>query len=139
MPICYVRPRAPEHLVFLSGYYNAGPVGLKMSLEAHKARVCQPVPILPLRVSLPLKERVIALKEKAESQPAKAPRYPDGMTEREVEVLRLIASGNTDQKIANELVISRRTVNNHVRSIFNKTAVANRAEAAAYATRQGLL
>ena len=70
--------------------------------------------------------------------PAKASAYPDGLSQREVEVLRLIAAGRTDREIADELVISSRTVNNHVRSILNKTAVANRTEAAAYATRHGL-
>ena len=56
-----------------------------------------------------------------------------------MEVLRLIAAGKTDREIADELVISSRTVNNHVRSILNKTAVANRTEAATYASRNGLV
>ena len=59
--------------------------------------------------------------------------------QREVEVLRLIAGGKTDREIAEELIISIRTVGNHVSSILNKTAVANRAEAATYAAQQGLL
>jgi len=87
----------------------------------------------------PLVERVVALQERTASQPAKAPAFPDGLTQREVEVLQLIAAGKTDREIADELVISSRTVNNHVRSILNKTAVANRTEAAAYATRHGLV
>ena len=87
----------------------------------------------------PLMERVVALHERSESQPAKAPTYPDGLTQREVEVLRLIAVGKTDREIADELVISSRTVNNHVRSILNKTAVANRTEAATYAALHGLV
>jgi len=87
----------------------------------------------------PLMERVAALEERAASQPARAPTYPDGLSQREVEALRLIAPGRTDRKIADELVISSRTVNNHVRSILNKTAVANRTEAATYAAREGLV
>lgn len=63
----------------------------------------------------------------------------DGLTVREIEVLKLVASGNTDQQIAEILVVSRRTVNNHVRNIFNKVEVSNRAEAAVYAARQGLV
>ncbi len=87
----------------------------------------------------PLTERVRERLDRIESQRTEVSSYPSGLTDREVEVLRLIASGKTDQEIADELIISRRTVNNHVRSIFNKTAVANRAEAAAYAAREGLL
>ena len=87
----------------------------------------------------PLMERVVALQERREAQPTRAPAYPDGLSQREVEVLRLIAAGKTDREIADELVISSRTVNNHVRSILNKTAVANRTEAASYATREGLV
>ncbi len=64
--------------------------------------------------------------------------YPDGLTEREVGVLRLICDGKTDREIGEALYISFRTVGNHVRSILNKTAAANRTEAASYANRQGL-
>ena len=63
---------------------------------------------------------------------------PDGLTPREVEVLRLIANGRSNQDIANELVISFNTVTNHVKSIFGKTGCANRTEAAAYAIPRGL-
>ena len=64
--------------------------------------------------------------------------YPDGLTHREVEVLRLASLGKTNQEIAEELVISLRTVANHVTSILNKTIASNRTEAAVYATRHGL-
>jgi ATP/maltotriose-dependent transcriptional regulator MalT len=86
----------------------------------------------------PLIERVVAFQEHAKSQPVKAPAYPDGLTQREVEVLRLIALGRSDRDIAEELVLSTRTVNAHVRNILNKIAVANRTEAASYAARLGL-
>jgi class 3 adenylate cyclase/DNA-binding CsgD family transcriptional regulator len=59
--------------------------------------------------------------------------YPDRLSAREVEVLRLIARGRTNQEIANELVISLNTVTRHVSNIFDKTSVNNRAEAASYA------
>ena len=58
----------------------------------------------------PLMERVIALQERAESQPARAAAYPDGLTEREVEVLRLIALGKSNRDVAEELFISLSTV-----------------------------
>ena len=49
--------------------------------------------------------------------------YPDGLTAREVEVLRLLAQGLTDTQIAEQLVISPRTVNNHLTSIYSKIQV----------------
>jgi DNA-binding CsgD family transcriptional regulator len=87
----------------------------------------------------PLMERVARLQEQIQSQPARPPAYPDGLTQREVEVLRLIAVGKSDREIAQELFISVRTVNNHVRGILNKTGLSNRVEAAAYAVRLGLV
>jgi DNA-binding NarL/FixJ family response regulator len=69
---------------------------------------------------------------------AAAPAWPAGLTGREVEVLRLIAAGHSNRAIAEALFISPNTVLRHVSNIFAKIGVANRAEAAAYATRQGL-
>ena len=87
----------------------------------------------------PLMDRVIALQERAESQPAKAPKYPDGLTPREVEVLRFIAAGKTDREIAEELFIAVRTAGYHVSNILNKTNSSNRTEAATYASQNGLV
>jgi DNA-binding CsgD family transcriptional regulator len=92
----------------------------------------------------PLMERVVALKDKVESQPLRgnrpiAPTYPDGLTEREVEVLRRIAAGKTDREIAEALFISVRTVTTHVSNILNKTSTANRTEAATYTAQHGLV
>ena len=64
---------------------------------------------------------------------------PDGLTPREIEVLRLIANGRSNQEIASELVISFYTVTNHVKNILGKTGCANRTEAAAYAIPRGLV
>ena len=63
---------------------------------------------------------------------------PDGLTPREIEVLRLIANGKSNRDIADELVISFNTVTNHVKNILGKTGCANRTEAAAYAIPRGL-
>jgi predicted ATPase/class 3 adenylate cyclase/DNA-binding CsgD family transcriptional regulator len=67
---------------------------------------------------------------------APAPRpvaaYPEGLTEREVEVLRLVAQGLTDAQVAEQLVISPRTVNGHLRSIYSKLGVTSRAAATRY-------
>jgi DNA-binding CsgD family transcriptional regulator len=64
--------------------------------------------------------------------------YPDGLTAREVEVLRLVAQGLTNKEIAYELSISTNTVATHLKHLLEKTRVANRAEATAYALRRGL-
>ena len=87
----------------------------------------------------PLTNRVGALRERAESQPTKAPPYPGGLTQREVEVLRLVAAGKTNQEIADDLFISVKTVGYHVGNILNKTTSTNRTEAATYASQNGLV
>ncbi|MEP7115411.1 MAG: helix-turn-helix transcriptional regulator, partial [Ilumatobacteraceae bacterium] len=63
----------------------------------------------------------------------------DGMSQRELEVLRLIAEGRSNREIGEQLFISQHTAANHVRSILQKTGCVNRAEAAAYAVHRGLL
>ena len=67
-----------------------------------------------------------------------AANYPDGLTEREVGVLRLLAQGKSNQQIAVELDISLHTAGHHVGSILAKTGAANRTEAASYAFQLGL-
>ena len=86
----------------------------------------------------PLIERVVASQERAKSQPVKTRPFPDGLTQREVEVLRLVAAGKSNRQIAEELFISPRTVARHVSNIFIKIDVTNRTEAAAYAARHDL-
>ena len=76
-----------------------------------------PIPIEPPS-TLPAKSRAI---------------YPDGLTAREVEVLRYIAQGWTDTHIAEQLVISRRTVNTHLTSIYSKIQVTSRSGATRFA------
>jgi DNA-binding NarL/FixJ family response regulator len=71
------------------------------------------------------------------SQPS--PAYPAGLTAREVEVLRLVASGLTNAQIAQQLVISTRTVNAHMRSIYNKLEISSRTAATRYAIDHHLL
>jgi predicted ATPase/DNA-binding CsgD family transcriptional regulator len=64
--------------------------------------------------------------------------YPDGLTEREVEILRLMARGKSNRDIGEELFITPNTVANHVKNILSKTATGNRTEAAAYARDRSL-
>jgi DNA-binding CsgD family transcriptional regulator len=64
--------------------------------------------------------------------------YPDRLTAREVEVLRLVAQGLSDAQIADKLVISPRTVNTHLSSIYNKIQVSSRSGATRYAIEHQL-
>ena len=63
----------------------------------------------------------------------------DKLTEREVEVLRLIATGATNREIAEELVISEGTVKNHVSNILSRLGLRDRTQAAIYARERHLL
>jgi NarL family two-component system response regulator LiaR len=60
------------------------------------------------------------------------------LTEREMEVLRLVAQGLSNEDIAGRLVIAERTVRTHVSNILGKLHLANRTQAALYALREGL-
>jgi DNA-binding CsgD family transcriptional regulator len=76
----------------------------------------------------------------AETPPRQsAPAYPDGLTPREVEVLRLIAAGKSTKEIAATLVISSPTVERHITHIYEKIGARGRAEATTYALRHSLV
>ena len=62
----------------------------------------------------------------------------DALTEREIDVLKLVARGYSNQEIADKLVINSRTVGKHVSNILEKLHLANRTQAALYALREGL-
>jgi predicted ATPase/DNA-binding CsgD family transcriptional regulator len=68
-----------------------------------------------------------------------APQNPYGLSDREVEVLRLVAEGLTDGQVARELHISPRTVGRHLGSIYKKLGVPSRAAAAKMAVKHGLI
>ena len=63
---------------------------------------------------------------------------PGGLSEREAEVLRLVAAGRSNREIGEELAISLNTADRHVSNILTKIGAANRAEAASFAVRHGL-
>lgn len=87
-------------------------------------------------IGLPaLERRAVALGAGATPPPA----LPDGLSEREVEVLVQLARGRSNREIGRALHISEHTAANHIRSILRKTRCANRTEAAGYALRRGLV
>jgi DNA-binding NarL/FixJ family response regulator len=88
--------------------------------------------LLESAVTGPILQRLVELSQAS-------PRPDDVLSQREKEVLLLIAKGNTNREIASALVISEHTARNHVTSILDKLGFSRRSEAAAYAARLGLL
>jgi DNA-binding CsgD family transcriptional regulator len=87
-----------------------------------------------------LEERLTVRLGRTVAPPSPAtPSSLDDLSQREVEVLRLLAAGKSNRDIAEALYISLNTVATHVRNILTKTGTVNRTEAAAYALRHGLL
>jgi predicted ATPase/DNA-binding CsgD family transcriptional regulator len=80
-----------------------------------------------------------ALEQEATPEPAAPKAYPAGLSVREAEVLRLVATGLTNAGVAKELVLSSRTVDWHVSSIYRKLGIHSRAEATRYASEHALL
>jgi DNA-binding CsgD family transcriptional regulator/tetratricopeptide (TPR) repeat protein len=86
----------------------------------------------------PLLERPATMAGTAAGNGGAGTSYPDELTEREVEVLRLVAQGMSNKDIAEALFITTNTVANHVKNILSKTGKTNRTEAAAYAIERDL-
>lgn len=81
----------------------------------------------------------IALKMLQElSHPPQRPPTPEPLSEREMEVLRLLAQGKSNREIADQLVIAELTVRTHVSNILGKLHLASRTQAALYALKEGL-
>jgi DNA-binding NarL/FixJ family response regulator len=87
-----------------------------------------------------LLERALAASTPGSTSAAVSPTnaYPDGLTQREAEVLREIAAGLSNREIAERLVISEATVKTHVNNIFSKANLRDRAQAVVYALHNGL-
>jgi DNA-binding CsgD family transcriptional regulator len=81
----------------------------------------------------------IAGKTPAQSPVGVFAAFPHELTDREMDVLRLLAIGKTNSEIADELFISINTVTRHITNIFTKTSTRNRVEAAVYAAKRQLV
>jgi DNA-binding NarL/FixJ family response regulator len=65
--------------------------------------------------------------------------FYDGLTTREIEILKLIATGKANKQIASRLAISEKTVRNHVSNMYEKLRIYDRTQAVLYAVRKGLV
>lgn len=86
-------------------------------------------------------ERWVERVQRLVAQPAGSARatvYPNGLSAREIEVLRLVAAGKSNREVAQALMISVNTVLQHMRSIFNKTGANTRTQAADFAHRHDI-
>ena len=96
---------------------QAAPIFDELGMKPFVRRSAQLAEMLQVRISLPLRPRG---------------GYQDNLNAQEVEVLCHIAEGRTDQEIADDLILGRKTVAQHVSNLFNKIGVSSRTAAAAY-------
>jgi DNA-binding NarL/FixJ family response regulator len=143
-----------------SGYHRGssrseipGPARVLAAADAYQA-MTQPRPHRPVRAPEQAaaelesmaqsgrldQEAVESVLSAAGHQPKRTPSaWPAELTDREVEVLRLICRGNTKKQVAGELVISPSTVDHHIRHIYQKAGVQTRAGATLFALEHDLL
>ena len=131
---------AAERWRTLSMPYDVARAGVRVAL-ACRALGDEDAARLELDVACAAFEQLGARTDLAESRAlATAPTVGRaGLTARECEVLRLVASGRTNREIAAELVISEHTVARHLQNMFAKLDLPSRAAATAYAYRHGLV
>jgi predicted ATPase/DNA-binding CsgD family transcriptional regulator len=94
---------------------------------------------ISLKLALSLVARIPVPEQRATKVARPVPSYPANLTAREVDVLRLLATGMTDSRIAETLVLSPRTVNTHLRSIYAKLSISSRSAATRFAVEHKLL
>jgi predicted ATPase/DNA-binding CsgD family transcriptional regulator len=131
-PVSYslAIPRAIAERVRASARSHLGQAAFTQALE--KGRAMTPAQALAAHEAQQSENAALAAKKHAVA-------YPDGLTTREVEVLRLVAGGLTDAQVAEHLVISQRTVNAHLTSIYQKIHVSSRGAATRYALEHRLV
>jgi DNA-binding NarL/FixJ family response regulator len=82
---------------------------------------------------------VTAVLAAAGRRPSRRTPWPAGLTDREVEILRLVAQGRSNRDIAAELIIAEKTARNHVERVYAKLGVNNRTQASLAAIDRGLV
>jgi DNA-binding CsgD family transcriptional regulator len=129
-------------LTFAGEAELVGPAGLTgRDRAAAGERLRRAAPLAAQLGAQPLADTITSLAQRAGvAQGAKTPDRPGrlGLTDRELEVLRLVAAGRTNRDIATDLFISAKTASVHVSNIMAKLGAANRAQAAAIAHSRGL-
>ena len=125
--VASVRARLGEE-IFAAAWKEGRSMTPQQALAAPE-EVVSPEPVLAVSQPLP----------GGKPPRAPVPSYPAGLTAREVEVLRLVARGLSDAQVAEQLVISPRTVNWHLTSIYSKLQVSSRSAATRYAIEQHLV
>jgi len=141
--IAAIRQQTPESEVLaltsvledeaVIGAMRAGAIGYLLK-DTHADDLCRAVKAAAAgQVQLSPKAAARFLRE------VKATESPESLTERETEVLRLLASGLANKEIAHSLIIGEKTVKTHVSHILAKLGVPSRTQAALYAVRIGLV
>jgi ATP/maltotriose-dependent transcriptional regulator MalT len=98
--------------------------------------ICEPLGARPALDRIASLHATLA--EHSAAVPPAIPAFPAGLSAREVEVLRLVAAGFSNPQIAAQLFLSRRTIEQHLRNIYNKLGVSSRAAATHFAVANGL-
>ena len=132
-PAAYARYRAGEAVL---GARGDRAIAADMLRRAHRAAT--DLGATPLRLEIERLARHARIELGATSAKVADPGETFGLTDREREVIRLVAAGRSNQQIATDLFITRKTASVHVSNILGKLGVANRVEAAAVAHRLGL-
>jgi DNA-binding CsgD family transcriptional regulator len=132
-PAAYARYRAAEAILATNGDRAEAAAALR---EAHATAV--QLGATPFRREIEQLARHARIELAAARPSAEGPADTTGLTEREREVIRLVAAGRSNQQIADTLFITRKTASVHVSNILGKLGVENRVEAAAVAHRLGL-
>jgi DNA-binding NarL/FixJ family response regulator len=132
-------------VLVLTTFENDGYVvqALKAGASGYLLKDSQPEAIVSAMIAILSGERVMTQSVVDQflnlmSGASQKARY-DGMTRREIEILRLLGQGMTNKQIAYRLQISDKTVRNHISNFYSKLGVVDRSQAVLYAVRKGLV
>ena len=133
-------------VLVLTSFENDGYVvqALRAGAKGYLLKDSQPEAIVAAVIAVQSGERVLNgsvadhVLEMVAGSSAHKERY-DGLTRREVEILRLLAEGQANKQIAYQLRISEKTVRNHISNFYAKIGVGDRSQAVLYAVRKGLV